>query len=103
MDLSPFLCRLKKKGLLSTKLFYLMWQMKACRVLNAQHLDADVIHHITFCSFACVGFWWRRKEKVVIGPLGGTSFCRGAFLRLFPWCQRIKEISRGISRRYFWR
>lgn len=102
VDVHPFICRLKKKGVVSTKLFYLIWQMKAHRVLNALRLNADIIHHITFCSFVCVGFWWRRKEKVVIGPLGGTSTCRGAYLRLFPWKQRIKEFSRGISRRYFW-
>lgn len=103
VDLPPFLCRLKKKGVFSSRLYYFLWQLKARHVLDKSNLNADIIHHVTFCSFACTGFWWQRKEIVVIGPLGGTSTCRGAYLRLFPWKQRIKEFSRGISRRYFWR
>lgn len=103
VDLSPFLCRLKKKRAFFSKLYYFMWQMKARQVLNAQQLKADIVHHITFCSFASVGFWWHRKEAVVIGPLGGTSVCRRSYLRLFPWEQRIKEFFRVFSRRYGWR
>ncbi len=103
VDLAPFLCRLKKKGLLSTKLFYLLWQLKARRVLNALHLNADIIHHITFCSFACVGFWWRRKEKVVIGPLGGAATCRLPYLRLFSGFVKIGELLRVLTRRVSWR
>lgn len=103
VDLAPFLCRLKKKRAFFSKLYYFMWQMKARQVLNAQQLKADIVHHITFCSFASVGFWWHRKEVVVIGPLGGTSVCRRSYLRLFPWEQRIKEFFRVFSRRYGWR
>ena len=103
VDLAPFLCRLKKKRAFFSKLYYFMWQLKARQVLNAQQLKADIVHHITFCSFASVGFWWHRKEAVVIGPLGGTSVCRRSYLRLFPWEQRIKEFFRVFSRRYGWR
>lgn len=103
VDLAPFFCRLKKKGAFFSKLYYFLWQLKARQVLNAQQLKADIVHHITFCSFAFVGFWWHRKEAVVIGPLGGTSVCRRSYLRLFPWKQRIKEFARVFSRRYGWR
>lgn len=103
VDLAPFLCRLKKKGAFFSKLYYFLWQMKARQVLNAQQLKSDIVHHTTFGSFASVGFWWHRKEAVVIGPLGGTSVCRRSYLRLFPCGQRIKEFFRVFSRRYGWR
>ncbi len=103
VDLSPFVCRLKRRGIVPVSLYYLLWQFKARKTLDSLHLNADIIHHVTFCSFACPGVWWGRKEKVVLGPLGGMSVCDRAFLRLYPPARRIKEFLRGLSRRYLWR
>ena len=103
VDLSPFVCRLKKRGIVPISLYYLLWQFKARKTLDSLHLNADIIHHVTFCSFACPGVWWGRKEKVVLGPLGGMSVCDRAFLRLYPPVRRVKESLRGLSRRHLWR
>lgn len=93
VDLSPMMLKLKKKGMPIT-LYYLLWQFKACKALNSLNLNADIIHHITFCSFACPGVWWRRKEKVVLGPVGGMCICPPAFFRLFKGSKLVKEVVR---------
>lgn len=103
VDLSPFICRLKKRGIVPVSLYYLLWQFKARKTLDSLQLNADIIHHVTFCSFACPGVWWGRKEKVVLGPLGGMSVCDRPYLRLYPPVRRVKEFLRGLSRRHLWR
>jgi glycosyltransferase involved in cell wall biosynthesis len=103
VDLPPFVCRLKKRGIIPIGIYYLLWQFKARSSLDALNINADIIHHATFCSFVIPGMWWNRKEKVVLGPLGGMSVCRRAFLRLFSRGRRVREFLRGIFRRCFWR
>jgi glycosyltransferase involved in cell wall biosynthesis len=103
VDLSPFVCLLKKCRIIPVSIYYLIWQFKARSTLDTLNINADIIHHATFCSFMVPGVWWNRKEKVVLGPLGGMSVCRRAFLRLFPYGRRVREFLRGISRRHLWR
>lgn len=102
VDLSAFMCRLKKRGIISVSLYYLLWQFRARSVLDSLHLDADIIHHVTFNSFACPGVWWKRKEIVVLGPLGGMSVCPVSFLRLFGSYKRVHEFIRGLGRQAWW-
>jgi len=99
VDLSPFICRLKKRGIVPISLYYLLWQFKARRTLDSLHLNADIIHHVTFNSFVCPGVWWNRREKVVLGPLGGMSITARHFLRLFRLRQKLYECHRtGLLR-----
>ncbi len=102
VDLSPFVCRLKKNGIIPMSIYYVLWQFKARSTLNTLDLNADIVHHVTFCSFMFPGVWWNRKEKVVLGPLGGMSVCGRAFLQLYSRGRRIKEFLRGVSRRHLW-
>ena len=102
VDLSPFICRLKKRGIVPVSLYYLLWQFKARKTLDSLHLNADIIHHVTFCSFMIPGVWWRRKEKVVIGPIGGMCICPPAFFRLFRGKLWLKEVARTALLR-LWR
>ena len=102
VDLSSCVCKLKKKGLFPISLYYLLWQLKARSTLDSMNLNADIIHHVTFCSFMLLGFWWKRKESVVLGPIGGMCFCPPQYYRLFVGTKRIKEIFRALILR-MWR
>ena len=95
VDLPKWIRRLKKKGILSVYFYYLLWQFEARRVWNRSGIRVDIIHHITFNTFAIPGVWWNRREKVVLGPLGGMSICPWPFLRCFPIHARIREAIRG--------
>lgn len=96
VDFSPFACRLKKRGIIPVSLYYLLWQFKARKTLDASHLNADIIHHVTFNSFVFPGVWWNRKELVVLGPLGGMCICPRNFLRLFRRGRKVYEIFRTV-------
>lgn len=70
-DPPPLWLRLKKSGL-PISIFYLLWQIGARNAVKAQLSTFDIVHHVTFCSFALPGFWWfKRHPAVVLGPLGG--------------------------------
>lgn len=99
VDLPPWVCRLKKKGIVPVGLYYLLWQFAARRAWDRIGIQADVIHHVTFCSYVIPGVWWHRKEKVVLGPLGGTAICPRHFFREFPFFRRVSEWKRGWWRR----
>lgn len=102
VDLCSFACKLKKKGIMPVSLYYLLWQFKARRTLDSLNLNANIIHHVTFCSFMLPGVWWGRKEKVVLGPIGGMCLCPSAYLRLFKGSKFVKEILRTLVLR-LWR
>lgn len=94
--------RLVAKRRFPLQLYYLLWLFSARRAYDAQPWRADVIHHITFCSFLAPGVWWRRKEKVVLGPMGGMASCPWSLLRLFPPVGRLKEVLRRLIRACWW-
>ena len=96
VDLPAWVRRLKKKGVVPVGLYYLLWQFAARRAWDRTGIRVDIIHHVTFNTFAIPGVWWRRKEKVILGPLGGMSICPRAFLRCFPFPARIREILRSF-------
>lgn len=98
-DLPKWILKLKQKHILPTSVYYLMWQFKARNYFDSLKINVDIIHHVTFNSFVVPGVWWNRKEKVVLGPLGGTSICANHFLRVYPLFPRIKEFLRGLTRK----
>lgn len=102
-DLPDWIIRLKKRHMLSTSLYYFLWQAKARRFFDASGIQVDVIHHITFNSFIIPGMWYRRKEKVVLGPLGGMSATAPQYLRCFPTFARFKEWIHTFRTKYLWR
>ena len=97
VDLPRWVRCLKKRGIVPVGLYYFLWQFAARRAWDKTGIRADIIHHVTFNTFAIPGVWWRRKEKVVLGPLGGMSICPRTFLRCFPFFARIREAVRGIA------
>ena len=98
VETAQFLFRRLGVNTLSLKLHYPLWQWKARSVVNAMSPRPDVIHHLTWCYFAMPGMWWKRKEKVIIGPLGGFALTPIPFLRLFPPLRRISELARHFTR-----
>ena len=94
--------RLVEKGRMPLQLYYLLWLFAARRAYDAQPWRADVVHHVTFCTFLAPGAWWRRHEKVVLGPMGGMAACPRPFLRLFSPAGRVKEVLRKLVRTFWW-
>lgn len=99
VDLPKWLRCLKKSRVVPVSLYYLLWQFAARRAWDRSGVRVDVIHHVTFNSFVVPGVWWRREEKVVLGPLGGMSVCPRQYLRCFPGSARFREAIRGFTRR----
>ena len=98
----PWALRLVSKGRMPLQLYYLLWLFSARRAYDAQTWRADIIHHVTFCSFLAPGAWWRRKERVVLGPLGGMASCPWRLLRVFSPAGRVKEVFRKALRACWW-
>lgn len=94
--------RLVAKHRFPLQLYYLLWLFSARKAYDGQSWRADVIHHVTFCSFLAPGAWWRRKEKVVLGPLGGMASCPWGLLRVFSPVGRVKEVLRKLLRACWW-
>ena len=101
VDLPSWVLRLKKRGAVPVGLYYFLWQFAARRAWDRTGIRADVIHHVTFNTFSVPGVWWKRREKVVLGPLGGMSVCERQYLRCFHGARRLAEAARGATRR-FW-
>lgn len=82
-DLPNLFLRLKKKKIISNKLYYILWQWRAEKLIRKGVTSFDVIHHVTFNVFTCPGFWWKTQSKIVLGPLGGGISVRKEYLPLF--------------------
>jgi glycosyltransferase involved in cell wall biosynthesis len=69
-DLSaPFLW-LKKRRILPTMGYYFLWQWSVARKFRSLAESTDIVHHLTFCTLLCPGFWKLRKAAFVVGPVG---------------------------------
>jgi glycosyltransferase involved in cell wall biosynthesis len=94
-DLPEFFVRLKNLGL-PMRIYYLLWQIGAARVMARFKDRYDIVQHLTFNAFALPGFLWFRHPAVVIGPLGGGMITKRSHLRWFPPESRIAEILRSL-------
>jgi glycosyltransferase involved in cell wall biosynthesis len=107
-DLSAFFLRLKRWKLLSTMAYYFVWQWTAARRFKELADRQDIVHHLTFCTLLCPGFWKLRRAAFVVGPVGAPlvnphyyalfgpqastqclrSWVMNRFLHL-PWLKRL--------------
>jgi glycosyltransferase involved in cell wall biosynthesis len=94
-DLPGFFLYLKTLGL-PMRLYYLLWQIGAARVIARLKDRYDIVQHLTFNAFALPGFLWFRHPAVVLGPLGGGMITKWSHLRWFPPRSRIAEILRSF-------
>jgi glycosyltransferase involved in cell wall biosynthesis len=94
-DLPEFFVRLKNLGL-PMRIYYLLWQIGAARMMARLKDRYDIVQHLTFNAFALPGFLWFRHPVVVLGPLGGGMITKRSHLRWFPPKSRIAEILRSL-------
>jgi len=94
-DLPGFFLYLKTLGL-PMRLYYLLWQIGAARVIARLKDRYDIVQHLTFNTFALPGFLWFCHPAVVLGPLGGGMITKWSHLRWFPPKSRIAEILRSL-------
>ena len=107
-DLSAFFLRLKRWKLLPTMAYYFVWQWTAARRFKELADRQDIVHHLTFCTLLCPGFWKLRRAAFVVGPVGAPlvnpsyyelfgpqasvqrmrGWMMSRFLHL-PWLQRL--------------
>ena len=100
-DLSKSWLWLKKRGLLPTMAYYALWQWTACRRFARLADEADVIHHLTFCTLLCPGFWKPKKAKFVIGPVG-APLVNPYYYSLFGSQERQQRLRGWLMERYHW-
>lgn len=99
-DLSkPFLWA-KQRGLLPTFVYYVLWQWSVAKRFSKLAEEVEILHHITFCTLLCPGFWRSGRAAFVLGPVGAPQV-NPHYLPLFgdrAWTQRLRG---WIMNRFF--
>ena len=98
-DLGRWALALKKRGILPTFAYYVLWQGSVARVFADLADGMEIVHHLTFCSLLCPGLWRLDKARSVIGPVG-APLVPAAYLALFgpgSWAQWLRG---GLLRSY---
>ncbi|MGE9270673.1 MAG: glycosyltransferase family 4 protein [Verrucomicrobiales bacterium] len=89
----------KKRGLLPTIAYYAVWQWAVAKRFGDLADTADFVHHLTFCTVLCPGFWKLKHAGFVLGPVGAPQV-NAHYLPLFgaeAWKQRLRA---GIIHRF---
>jgi glycosyltransferase involved in cell wall biosynthesis len=98
-DLSaPFLW-LKRRRLLPTIGYYFLWQWSVARRYQQVAEGADIVHHLTFCTLLCPGFWKLRKAAFVIGPVG-APLVNPYYIALFGGGAPIQRLRSWVMNRF---
>ncbi|TAE86065.1 MAG: glycosyltransferase family 1 protein [Verrucomicrobia bacterium] len=98
-DLPSIFRRLKKMGLLSTQVYYALWQRALGKDLPHQLelRNFDIFHHITFNSFEVApGLLARFAGVKIWGPIGGGQSLPPALAATLGLKSRIKERLRTL-------
>lgn len=98
-DLPSIFRRLKKMGLLSTQVYYALWQKALGKNLPRQLelRNFDIFHHITFNSFEVApGLLARFAGVKIWGPIGGGQSSPPALAATLGLKSRIKERLRTL-------
>lgn len=81
-DLGRWALWLKSRGLLPTFAYYVLWQWSVARRFGDIADQHQIVHHLTFCSLLCPGFWRLKRAGFVLGPVG-APVVPPAYLPLF--------------------
>lgn len=90
-DLSKRWLWAKRHGL-PTLVYYALWQWSVARRFGAIADQAEVVHHLTFCTLLCPGFWRLERAAYVLGPVGAPQV-NPHYLPLFgskAWLQALR-------------
>jgi glycosyltransferase involved in cell wall biosynthesis len=90
-DLSKPWLWAKRHGL-PTLAYYALWQWSVSRRFGKLADEADVVHHLTFCTLLCPGFWRLKRATYVLGPVGAPQV-NPHYFSLFgdrAWLQRLR-------------
>ena len=79
-DLPQWVLTLKKKGLISTSAYYILWQLGAKRMMGKSIDDFDIVHHMTFNMFLSPGFGDLKKPSSFLGHLVAALVFRWTIL-----------------------
>lgn len=91
-DLGGIAMRAKRWKLLPTMAYYILWQRSAARRFADTADACDIVHHLTFCTLLCPGFWKLSKAAYVLGPVGAPQV-NPHYLALFggrAWLQVVR-------------
>jgi glycosyltransferase involved in cell wall biosynthesis len=113
-DLSKPWLWAKRHGL-PTLAYYALWQWSVSRRFGKLADEANVVHHLTFCTLLCPGFWKLKKAAFVLGPVGAPQVnphyfplfgrkawlqkLRGAIMARFlglPWLRRLLRSAAAV-------
>jgi glycosyltransferase involved in cell wall biosynthesis len=81
----------KRRGL-PTLAYYALWQWSVSRRFGKIADEADVVHHLTFCTLLCPGFWRLKRAAYVLGPVGAPQV-NPHYFPLFggkAWIQKLR-------------
>lgn len=114
-DLGPLALAFKKRGLLPTFAYYVLWQKSVAKKYKSDAEVHDIVHHLTFCSLLCPGLWRLNQASSVIGPVGAplvsrhylpvfgrsaiVQRLRGSMMRSYhrmPWLKRVLRQAKAI-------
>ena len=90
-DLSKPWLWAKRRGL-PTLAYYALWQWSVARRFGAIADESDVVHHLTFCTLLCPGFWRLKRAAFVLGPVGAPQV-NPHYFPLFgdrAWIQKLR-------------
>lgn len=93
-DLHKFWLWAKRRHFLPALAYYIMWQWSVSRRFGAKADSHDIVHHLTFCTLLCPGFWKLQHAKFILGPVGAplvNPYYYSVFGR-HSWLQRIRGL-----------
>jgi glycosyltransferase involved in cell wall biosynthesis len=98
-DLSPFFRKLKKLRVIGTLPYYFLWQYSLASEYTDLADEQDIVHHLTFCTLLCPGFWRLKKASFVVGPVGAPLVNRH-YYSLFG-VKSLGQRLRGMVMKHF--
>lgn len=90
-----------KKGGRGIQLYSYLWEVFSFFYLKKFYKknEFDVTQRVTFVSYRFPSFLWYFGRKFVLGPVAGGERFPLAFLKIFSWKGRIKEVLRIVAQR----
>jgi glycosyltransferase involved in cell wall biosynthesis len=99
-DIGGLVAFLKSKKLLPTYMYYILWQAGIARRMRREIDHFDIVHHLTFCTPLCPGFW-PNDAKRVIGPVG-APIVNSNYLSIFGYGSAVQFLRGFVLRHLVW-